>query len=75
MLWNYNKDTAKTFSSWLLIFNAFVPTHAVAFCIAQGQNNTRKGYTEGFVPLASLIGVFGLLSLFIRSLIGSNGKM
>ena len=40
------------------------------------KNDTCKWNTEGFVPVSSLIkknGVIGLLSLFIRSLIGSTG--
>ena len=38
-------------------------------------HQTRKCDTEGFVPVASLCGVFGLPSSFIRSLIGRTGKI
>ena len=37
--------------------------------------NTRKYDTEGFVPVASLYGVVGSPSLFIRSLICRTGKI
>ena len=40
-----------------------------------GKPTTRKCDTEGFVPVASLNGVVGSPSLFIRSLIGRNGKI
>ena len=39
------------------------------------KNNTRKGYTEGFVPVASLCGVVGSPSSFIISLIGRTRKI
>ena len=47
---------------------------AVAFHTTHGQNNTLKCDTEGFVPVASLYGVVGSTSLFIRSLIGRTVK-
>ena len=57
------------------MFNVFVSTCAVALRTTHGQNNTRKCDTEGFVPVASLCGVVGSLSSFIRSLIGRKGKI
>ena len=48
----------------------FSQTCAVAFRTTHRQNNTRKCDTEGFVPVASLNGVVGSSSFFIRSLIG-----
>ena len=65
----------KTFCAWWCIFNAFVPTFAVAFHKTHGQNNTCKCDTEGFLPAASLNGMVGLPFLFIRSLIGTTKKM
>ena len=56
------------------MFNAFLSTCAVALRTTHGQNNTRKCDTEGFVPVASLNGVVGSPSLFIRSLIGRTIK-
>ena len=63
------------FCAWWRMFNVFVSTCAVAFRKTHGQNNMRKCDTEGFVPDSSLCGVVGLPSLFIRSLIGRNGKI
>ena len=57
------------------MFNVFVSTCAVAFCTTHGQNNTRKCYTEGSVPVSSLCGVVGSPSWFIRSLIGRTEKI
>ena len=56
------------------MFNVFVSTCAIAFRTTHGQNKTRKCDTEGFVPVASLYGVVGLPSLFIRYLIGITRK-
>ena len=56
------------------MFNVFVSTCAIAFRTTHGQDKTRKYDTEGFVPVASLYGVVGSLSSFIRSLIGRTGK-
>ena len=64
----------KTFCAWGCIFNAFDTTCTVDFGTTHGQNNTHKCDNEGFVPVASLNGVVGSLSLFIRSLIGSSRK-
>ena len=47
---------------------------AVPFFTTHGQNNMRKCDTEDFVPVASLNGVVGLLSSFIRYLIDRTGK-
>ena len=74
MLWNYNKYTTKPFFAWWRIFNAFLSTCAVAFCTTHEQNNTRKYDTVRFVPVTSLNVVIGLLSLFIRDLIGRTGN-
>ena len=75
MLWNTNEDTTKRFCAWRRMFNVFVSTCTVAFRTTHGQNNTHKCDTEGFVPVASLYGVVGSPSSFIRYLIGRNGKM
>ena len=58
-----------------IVFNVFFPSSALAFRTTHGKNNTRKCDTEGFVPDASLNGVVGSLSLFIRSLIGITVKI
>ena len=63
------------FWAWWRMFNAFVSTCAVAFRTTHGQNKTRKCDTEGFVPVASLYGVVGSPSSFIRSLIGRTRKI
>ena len=63
------------FCAWWRMFNVFVSTCAVAFRTTHGQNKTRKCDTEGFVPVASLYGVVGSPSSFIRSFIGSTGKI
>ena len=63
------------FCAWWRMFNVFVSTYAVAFRTTHGQNKTFKCYTEGFVPVASLYGVVGSPSSFIRSLIGRTRKM
>ena len=68
ILWN-------TFCAWWRMFIVFVSTWAVAFPKKYGQNNTRKCDTEGFVPVASLCGVVGSPSSFIRYLIGRTGKI
>ena len=52
--------------------NVFFSTCAVAFRTTHGQNKTRKCDTEGFVPVASLYGVVGSPSSFIRSFIGKT---
>ena len=65
----------KPFFAWWRIFNAFLPTWAVAFRTTHGQNNTRKCDTEGFVPVASLYGEVGSPSPFISYLIGRTGKI
>ena len=49
--------------------------HKLAFRTTHGQNKTRECETEGFVPVASLCGVVGSPSSFIRSLIGITGNM
>ena len=54
------------------MFNAFVPTCAVAFCTIHGENKTHKCYTEGFVPVSILNEIVGPPSPFIKSLIGST---
>ena len=73
MLWNSNEDIC--FGAWWCIFNAFVPTCAVAFRTTHGKNNRHKCDTEGFVPDASLYGVVGSPSSFIRYLIVRTGKI
>ena len=60
---------------WWRILNVFVSTCAVAFRTTHGQNKTRKCDTECFVTVASLCGVVGLPSSFIRSLIGRTVKI
>ena len=69
------KIQRKTFCACWRIFNAILSTCTVAFCTTHGQNNTRKCYTEGFIPVASLNGVVGSPSLFIRYLIGRTRKI
>ena len=56
------------------MFNVFVLTCAVAFRTIHEQNKTCKYDTEGFVPVASLYGVVGSPSSFLRSFIGRTGK-
>ena len=63
------------FCAWWRMFNAFFSTCAVSFRTINGQNNTRKCDTEGFVSVASLCGVVGSPFLFIRSLIGRTGNI
>ena len=75
MLCNPNEDTVNPFWDWLRMINVFVATCTVAFRTTHGQNNTRKCDTEGFVPVASLSGVVGSPSSFIRSLIGITVKI
>ena len=75
VLWNFDEDTTEPFCAWWRIFNNFLSTCAVAFCTTHVQNNTHKCDTEGFVLVASLNGVIGSPSSFIRSLIGRNGKI
>ena len=70
-----SKIPQKYFCVWWRIFNAFVLTCEVVFSTTHGQNNTSICDTEGFVFVGSLNGVVGLLSLFIRSFIGSTRKM
>ena len=53
----------------------FLSTFAVDLRTTHRKNNTHKCDTEVFVPVASLYGVVGSLSLFIRSLIGRTGKI
>ena len=65
----------KPFCDWWHIFNAFVPTCAVAFRTTHGKNNTLICSTEGFVPVASLYGVVRSPSSFIRYLMGRTGKI
>ena len=48
------------------MFNAFPPMCTVAFHKIHGQNRMRMFYTEGFVPVASLCGVVGSPSWFIK---------
>ena len=69
------KIPPKTVCVWWCIFNAFVPMCALYFCTIHGQNNTHKWYTEGFISVASLKGVVGLPSSFIRSFIDSTRKI
>ena len=57
------------------MFNAFVPTGAVALRTTNGQNKTRKYDIEGFVPVTSLNGMFGLPYSFIKSFIGITGSI
>ena len=57
------------------MFNVFVSTCDVALRTTHGQNNTRICDTEGFVDGASLCGVVGFPSSFIRSLIGITVKI
>ena len=57
------------------MFNAFLSTCAVAFRKNHWQNNTNKFDTEDVVPVASLNGVVGLPSSFIKYLIGRTGKI
>ena len=63
------------FCAWWRIFNVFFSTFAVAFRTTHGQSNTRKCDTGGFVHVASLCGIVGSPSSFIRSLIGRTGKI
>ena len=72
MLWNSIKDTTKKNCYWWHMFNAFVPTLAVAFCTTNGKNKTRKCNIEGFIPVASLNVVVLPPSSFIKYLIGST---
>ena len=69
------KMPRNTFCAWWRIFNVFVSTCAVAFRTTHGQNKTRKCDTKSFVPVASLYGVVGSPSSFIRSFIGRTGKI
>ena len=69
------KILRNSFCAWWRMFNFFVSTCAVAFCMTYGKNNTCKCDNEGFVPVSSLCGVFGSPSLFIIFLIGRTGKM
>ena len=65
----------KPFCAWWPIFNAFVPTCAVAFRTTHRQNNTFKCYSEYFIDVASLNGIVVPPSWFIRSLIGRTGNI
>ena len=69
------KVPRKTFCAWWRIFNAFLLMFAVGFRTTHVKNNMRKCDTEGFVPVSSLCGVVGSLSLLIRYLIGRTGKI
>ena len=76
--WYYGITTKmprNPFCAWWCMFNVFVSTCAVAFRTTHEQNKTRKCDTEVFVPVASLCGVVGSPSSFIRSLIGRTGKI
>ena len=57
------------------MFNSFLPTYAVAFHTQHGQNKTYKSDTEDFLPVASLNGVVGSPSSFIKSFIDSAGNI
>ena len=57
------------------MFNAFAQAYAVAFCTKHGQNKIRNCDIKGFVPVASLNGVVRFPSVFMKSLIGSTGKI
>ena len=74
-MWHWRFSTCCQFvwRCWIaiLVYNIFdVSTWVIAFRTTHGQNNTRKCDTEGLVPVASLCGVVGSPSSFIRSLIG-----
>ena len=57
------------------MFYAFVLACAVDFHTKHRKYKTRKFDIEGFLPVASLNGVVGFPSLFIKSLIGSTRKI
>ena len=56
------------------MFNAFVPTCEIYFDTKNGKKKTLTCDIEGFVPAASLNGLVGFLSSFVKSLIGSSRK-
>ena len=56
------------------MFNVFLPTCAVDFFTTHEKNKTGKCDIEGFVPVASLNGVVGSSSSFIKSLISNTWK-
>ena len=75
MLLNPNENTAKPFLCLVTHIQRLCLNMCCSFCTTHGQNKTRKCDTEGFVPVASLCGVVGSPSSFIRYLIGRTGKI
>ena len=57
------------------MFNVFVPLCAVSLCTTHGQTKTYKVDIECFIPIETLKDLVGSSYLFIKSLIGSTGKI